>query len=197
MKPYDIGLIVGRFQHFHRGHESLVETALILCDRLLILVGSAQESGTRRNPFGISTRINLIREIYNQPNVIIKALPNLSHEDDITSDWGRYVLKHVDDYFYKIPELMIYGNDESRSRWFDLEDIKDTLEVIVPRSKLPISATILRELLVNNQRREWMKWVHPRLHKFYDEIRTELLTTMYYQDIYQKILIKENNYKKE
>lgn len=43
MKPYDVGLICGRFQTFHKGHESLVETGLKLCDRVLILIGSAQE----------------------------------------------------------------------------------------------------------------------------------------------------------
>lgn len=36
MKPYDVGLICGRFQTFHKGHEKLVDTGLMLCDRLLI-----------------------------------------------------------------------------------------------------------------------------------------------------------------
>lgn len=40
MKPYDTGLICGRFQTFHKGHERLVESGLLLCDRLLILIGS-------------------------------------------------------------------------------------------------------------------------------------------------------------
>lgn len=35
-KPYDVGFICGRFQTFHKGHEKLVETGLMLCDRLLI-----------------------------------------------------------------------------------------------------------------------------------------------------------------
>ena len=62
-KPYDCGLLVGRFQTFHKGHQSLVETGMKLCDRMLILVGSAQESGTERNPFNIKTRIDTIEEI--------------------------------------------------------------------------------------------------------------------------------------
>ena len=51
MKPYDVGLVCGRFQTFHKGHEKLVDTGLLLCDRLLILIGSAQESGTERNQY--------------------------------------------------------------------------------------------------------------------------------------------------
>ena len=63
-KPYDTGLLVGRFQTFHIGHQSLVEAGKKLCDRMIILVGSAQESGTERNPFNISTRIDCIKEVY-------------------------------------------------------------------------------------------------------------------------------------
>lgn len=64
LRPYDCGLICGRFQTFHIGHESLVETGLKLCDRVLILVGSAQESGTERNPYDVATRMDMLKAIY-------------------------------------------------------------------------------------------------------------------------------------
>lgn len=181
---YDTGLIVGRFQTFHKGHQSLVETGLNLCDRLYILVGSSQESGTERNPFNISTRMKVIRECYpDTQRVHIYALADLTNENDITTDWGRYVLDNIDRYIYKAPELMIYGNDEARSRWFDMNDIKDTGEFIIPRSRLPISATMLREMMVKDDRKEWMKWVDPKLHKMYDELRAELMSVPFYQEM--------------
>ena len=72
MKPYDTGLVCGRFQTFHKGHERLVDTGLLLCDRLLILIGSAQECGTERNPFNINTRTKILKEIYGErPEVMI------------------------------------------------------------------------------------------------------------------------------
>jgi nicotinamide-nucleotide adenylyltransferase len=77
---------------------------------------------------------------------------------------------------------MIYGNDESRNRWFDPEDLKDTAEYIYPRTRLPISATMLREAMIYDNRKEWMKWVDPKLHKMYDEIRAELMTVPYYRE---------------
>ena len=175
-RAYDTGLLVGRFQTFHKGHQKLVETGLLLCDRLLVLVGSAQECGTERNPLNIETRIQMIKAVYpDDSRVMIYALSDLSNENDIRPEWGRYVLENVDRYIYKAPELMIYGNDESRSRWFDTEDIKDTSEFIVNRGALPISATMLRELMVKDNRREWMKWVDPKLHKMYDRLRNELM----------------------
>lgn len=187
IKPYDCGLICGRFQTFHKGHESLVETGLKLCDRLLILVGSAQECGTERNPFNINTRTKMLKTIYgDNQNIMIYGLADLTNENDITPDWGRYLLKNVDRYIYKAPELMIYGNDEARSRWFDPEDIKDTSEFIVNRGRIPISATIVRESMVFDKRKEWMSMVNPRLHKMYDELRRELMSVEFYQEMAER-----------
>lgn len=189
---YDSGLIVGRFQTFHKGHQSLVDAGLQLCDRVLILIGSAQESGTERNPYNISTRIDVIRSVYaDNSRVSVYALPDLTNENDITEEWGRYVLGQVDRYLYKAPELMIYGNDEARSRWFNINDIKDTAEFIIPRSRLPISATMLREMMVKDERREWMKWVNPKLHKMYDRLRAELMEVPYYKEL-QKTFLQDS-----
>lgn len=182
-RAYDTGLLVGRFQTFHKGHQKLVETGLLLCDRLLVLVGSAQECGTERNPLNIETRIQMIKAVFPTERVMIYALSDLSNENDIRPEWGRYLLQNVDRYIYKAPELMIYGNDESRSRWFDTEDIKDTSEFIVNRGALPISATMLREMMVRDDRKAWMRWVDPKLHKMYDRLRNELMTVPFYQEM--------------
>ena len=184
MKPYDVGLICGRFQTFHKGHEKLVDTGLMLCDRLLILIGSAQECGTERNPLNINTRTKMLKTIYgDNPNIMIYGLSDMTNENDICPEWGRYLLDNVDRYIYKNPEVMIYGNDESRSSWFDKKDLKNTTELIINRSELPISATMLRKLMVEDKRKEWMELVNPRLHKMYDELRNELMTVEFYQNM--------------
>jgi cytidyltransferase-like protein len=185
MKPYDVGLICGRFQTFHIGHESLVETGIKLCDRILILIGSAQECGTERNPFNINTRTKMLRNIYgNSENILIYGISDLTDENDIRPEWGRYLLENVDRYIYKAPELMIYGNDESRSKWFDPEDIRDTSEFIVNRGRIPISATMVREAMVFDRRKEWMSMVNPKLHKMYPELRDELMSVQFYKKMF-------------
>lgn len=189
MKPYDVGLICGRFQTFHKGHEKLVNTGLMLCDRLLILIGSAQECGTERNPLNINTRTKMLKEVYgDNSNIMIYGLSDMTNENDICPEWGRYLLDNVDRYIYKNPEVMIYGNDESRSNWFDKNDLKNTTELIINRGELPISATMLRQLMVEDNRKEWMKWVNPKLHKMYDELRNELMTVKYYRNQKEGIL---------
>lgn len=188
LKPYDCGLICGRFQTFHIGHESLVETGLKLCDRVLILVGSSQESGTERNPYDVATRMDMLRAIYGNDSdvIMMHGLADLTDENDIRPEWGRYLLDAVDRYLYKTPELMIYGNDESRSRWFDPEDIRDTSEFIVNRGRIPISATMVREAMVFDRRKEWMSMVNPKLHKMYNRLREELMSVSFYQDMLRK-----------
>lgn len=184
MKPYDVGLICGRFQTFHKGHEKLVDTGRMLCDRLLILIGSAQECGTERNPLNINTRTKMLKEIYgDSPDIMIYGLADLTDENDIRPEWGKYLLNNVDRYIFKNPEVMIYGNDESRSAWFDKADLKNTTELIINRTELPISATMLRQYMVSDKRREWMKWVNPRLHKMYDELRRELMSVEFYSNL--------------
>lgn len=192
MKPYDVGLICGRFQTFHKGHERLVDTGLMLCDRLLILIGSSQECGTERNPLNINTRTKMLKMVYgDNPNIMIYGLPDLSNENDIRPEWGKYLLENADRYIFKNPEIMIYGNDESRTAWFDKKDLKNTTELIINRGELPISATMLRQYMVEDNRKAWMQHVNPKLHKMYDELRSELMTVEFYQNLSK--LLKENN----
>ena len=123
----------------------------------------------------------MLRAIYgDSQDIMIYGINDLTDENDIRPEWGRYLLDNVERYIYKPPELMIYGNDEARSRWFDPEDIRDTSEFIVNRGRIPISATMVREAMVHDNRKEWMKMVNPKLHKMYDRLRNELLTVEFY-----------------
>ena len=194
MKPYDVGLICGRFQTYHIGHESFINMGTQLCDRILILIGSSQECGTERNPLNINTRTKMLKEIYgDSPEIMIYALSDLTDENDIRPEWGKYLLENVDRYIYKVPELMITGDDEERNHWFAREDVIDMSQLIVNRGRIPISATQVRKLMVMDDRKEWMKWVNPKLHKMYDEIRRELMTVPYYREMQVELMKDKQN----
>ena len=62
-KAFKLGIIVGRFQTFHVGHECVVNKAVQLCERVGIFVGSSQEEGTLKNPFSYEMRKNILRKI--------------------------------------------------------------------------------------------------------------------------------------
>jgi nicotinamide-nucleotide adenylyltransferase len=190
-QPFDSALFVGRFQHIHIGHESVINKALMLANRLLILVGSGQEYGTIRNPFSLETRMKLIRQIYPDTNrVIIRPLNDLTNEDDITPEWGRYVLDQVKSHFHKLPELMVYGNDEARSRWFDPKDISSMAEFIISRDKLNLSATMMRYYLLRAEpmdRDRWHELTNQHIHKYWDELNYELMGAPGYREIVARL----------
>nr|HDO80602.1 nicotinamide-nucleotide adenylyltransferase [Candidatus Bathyarchaeota archaeon] len=55
------GLFIGRFQPFHIGHLHAVKSLLNEVDEIIIGVGSAQYSHTRKDPFKAGERILMIR----------------------------------------------------------------------------------------------------------------------------------------
>ena len=124
----------------------------------------------------------MVKEIYPDDNVIVHGLLDLTNENDISAEWGRYLLDNVYNIIGKLPDVMIYGNDESRSGWFAPEDIKDVMEIVVPRSEIPISATELRQLMVDNNWLKWYEYHSPELYKHYYGLRLELMNCACYKE---------------
>jgi nicotinamide-nucleotide adenylyltransferase len=55
------GLYVGRFQPFHLGHLEAIKEILEEVEELVVVIGSAQYSHTRSNPFTAGERLVMIR----------------------------------------------------------------------------------------------------------------------------------------
>src|SRR6187402_3861325 len=60
--PPDLAVLIGRFQPFHRGHLGLLENALALAPRALVVVGSAGGPRQVKNPFTETERVDTIRQ---------------------------------------------------------------------------------------------------------------------------------------
>ena len=182
-KIFKLGLVLGRFNHIHNGHKQIINASRKVCEKTLILVGSAQESGTLRNPFKLETRQKAIARIYNTDDVIIGALKDYTNEKDISPAWGRYILENVNKDYGKLPDLMIYGKDESRKGWFSDEDSKKFSELIISRDKIKISATELRKYMVDNREEKWREFVPEEIWDMYDELREELMMVECYKNM--------------
>lgn len=58
----DIAVLVGRFQPLHVAHLALLERALAIAPRCVVVVGSAFQARTPRNPFTWTERAEMIRQ---------------------------------------------------------------------------------------------------------------------------------------
>ena len=67
------------------------------------------------------------------------------------------------------------------------EDLVGTAELIIPRSTIPISATMVRGYLVINDEKHWQECTHPLIHGMYERLRYELMSVPIYQNIYNHI----------
>jgi nicotinamide-nucleotide adenylyltransferase len=69
------GLLLGRFQPFHKGHEQLVERIADEVDEVVIGVGSADASHSVRNPFTAGERIVMITNVLEEFAVTSYVVP--------------------------------------------------------------------------------------------------------------------------
>jgi len=146
-------LFIGRFQPFHIGHLSVLKEIDAKEDvgEIIIGIGSAQYSGTEKNPHSFEQRKKMIglvcqKELNKKYN--IKAIPDV-HDNNI---W----VEHVEKIVGKFDE--VYTGNELVKQLFEEKGYK----VNPVNIKIKISGTELREMIrVGNER--WKEYVHPLL----------------------------------
>ncbi len=172
-KAFELGIIVGRFQTFHTGHEYMVNKAASVCERLAIFVGSSQESGTLKNPFDYETRERILRKLFGD-TVEVYPLPDIGVGN--TFAWGDYVLKNVKERCGKAPDLLVSGKEARRLDWFDSTRGVQAAELYVPKT-IDISATRMREFFINDNFEEWKKFTNPVLWDDYEALKNAVLSS--------------------
>ena len=150
-KKYKCGLYIGRFQPIHIGHESIIRKMFDECEKVIIAVGSAQESGTERNPFTFEQRADLIINVFYQQIIAgrMSVIPINDRENPSNdASWGDYVFRNVYNIIGVIPDVVYEGEEEERNTWYDNWNV--AIERI-SRLDIPVSATQLREALASEK----------------------------------------------
>ena len=158
MKTYRLGMFIGRFQPFHRGHKAIIDCMLAQCEQVLIVVGSSQEKGTAKNPFPAWERMDMIYETYRRRGIHINVL---AMPDRLTvgndSGWGDYVMEYVKNYGYE-PDAIFQGTEVERDTWFTNWEV-DIINI--SRLSLPISATLIRSAIIEKNEDFVRQWCPP------------------------------------
>lgn len=95
---YDILVFIGRFQPFHIGHQFVVDAALELAERVIVLAGSANRAPSLRDPWSFDQRANMVKKVYpyecGTDRLIIKPLNDTLYNDEA---WTSNVQRTIDD----------------------------------------------------------------------------------------------------
>lgn len=170
-QPYSLGLIVGRFQVLHAGHQQMISRALSLCDEVCIMVGSSQESGTEKNPLSYEERRQVILTLF-PTGVRVYPLPDAGLGN--VPAWGEYVLEHVKQCCGRLPDLLITGKEERRVSWYHGPLGNPITELHVPK-QIPVSSSMMRAYLLEDKKESWQQFADNRLWPMYDSFRKAVL----------------------
>ena len=172
-KAYKLGIVIGRFQTFHKGHQMIIDKALELCENVGVFIGSSQESGTEKNPFTYEMRESFLRKIYGDA-IYIYPLPDAGLGNN--SKWGDYVLENVTARFGACPDLLVSGKEKRRVDWFDGVKGLSIAELYIPKT-IDISASRMREMFINDEFDVWKTYCDERLWSSFVEMRKIVLAS--------------------
>ena len=101
------GLMLGRFQPFHKGHLALTKQILRTCDELIVMIGSAQFNFIDKDPFSAGERVLMIHEALKEARIdlskcYIIPVPN----DENNARWLAYLRSMVPPF-----DVLYSGND--------------------------------------------------------------------------------------
>ena len=145
----------------HNGHVDMIRRVLDMCDKVVLVVGSAQECGTEKNPFSHNVRYSMISSVFEseiiQKRLLIVCLNDIGKGD--TSDWGNYVLKSVKEECGKTPDLYITGCEKDRTSWFSEKFAPNMDELRLSKHNIDVSASTCRQYLLDGDFESWSRYV--------------------------------------
>lgn len=149
----DLGVFIGRFQPFHKGHEKVIDYALSQVKTLLILCGSSEEIRTTKNPFLFYERKNFIKSslVNYKNNIYIMPLKDYPNNDLL---WKKDVYTKVLSYANSLNKKNIYLIGHRKDETSFYLDLFPEWEMIWVDNFFGISATPIRQYYFENPKND-------------------------------------------
>lgn len=179
-----VGVILSRCQPLHIGHIEMINKALAENNKVLFIIGSADKSGTERNPFSISYRINMFKSalafVDDESRVSFITLRDLSSDDNIpkqdnkagvvndaslvNKEWGMYLYYNIVNAIGQ-EDFTFYYNDDSSlvSAWFP-DFIWDRITISSSIRIDDISSSAIRSAM-HDDNKDYLKKCLPYLQR--------------------------------
>ena len=137
---------MGRFQPFHKGHLAVIREALRQCDDLIVVIGSAEDSHTDKNPFTAGERYQmLLSSLTSDESSRIYIIP--VRDVNRYSVWATHIESYVPPF-----DIVFSNSDLTRSLFVDAGYQVRRTKAYSPRM---YSATEIRRRIVSDE-----KWEH-------------------------------------
>lgn len=119
-QKYDAVVFIGRFQPVHNAHIEIIKKAARLADKVIIIIGSADQPRTYKNPWTWQERESLIRTVFElriSKNVELIIEPA---RDSIYNDtaWAVRIQDIVGKYTNPADNIAIIGHDKDESSFY-------------------------------------------------------------------------------
>lgn len=113
-----VGVYIGRFQPFHKGHEDVIAQMVNKVDRIIILIGSSHSSLDPKNPFTWKERSYMIGEYIHTtyPEVSVNIFPIADYTRDI--DWEKQVQTVVSNCSKESSEIHLFGYLKDQTSYY-------------------------------------------------------------------------------
>ncbi|WP_375031782.1 AAA family ATPase [Flavobacterium sp. LAR06] len=159
MKDHKVGLTLGKFAPFHKGHQLLIETAIKEMDEVIVLIYDDPVIN-----ISLATRASWIREIY--PNIVVIEGVNSPNDTGYTAE----IMKIQEDYVLSVLDnrnISHFYSSEPYGEHMSIALNAINRQVDVSRNIVPISATKIRKDPFKNK-----NFVQP---KVYADLITKVL----------------------
>ena len=142
-KKYDTLVFILRGQPFHNAHLEIIKRCTALTEQLIIIVGSASQPRTYKNPFTFNERSRMIRDAAGSLSLRIQVEPNV---DTIYNDqaWAVRVQKIVNSHTLPESRVGIIGHKKDESSFY--LDMFPQWEFVNVEQIEPLGATDIRDL---------------------------------------------------
>lgn len=94
-RKYDLAVFIGRMQPLHNGHIQNIKNALDIADNVLVVVGSANQPRTPKNPFTVSERTSMIKNVFPDSRVQVEGVEDYYPDALWLKDVQTVAHKHI------------------------------------------------------------------------------------------------------
>lgn len=151
MNKYDYIVLIGRMQLFHLGHKELLDHALKIANKkVIIILGSSFTSRNTKNPFSANEREEMIHSSLSSEE---KSKVSFVHQRDYYYNHNRWlteIQRAVDIHTHESKSVALIGHETDHTSFY-LKDFPQWDLILRPEGTMKLHATDLRNMIYEDK----------------------------------------------